>query len=317
MSAEKKIKIGTRGSPLALAQAHETRERLLNAHGIEAGGTLVAEDFDIEIISTAGDRIKEKPLRDFGGKGLFTKEIEDALLDERIDLAVHSMKDVQTVLPEGLHIAVMLPREDVRDAFISVKFGRLDDLPQGAVVGTSSLRRQAQVKAFRPDIEVVTFRGSVQTRLEKLKRGEVDATFLAAAGLNRLRLTAEISSLVEPDIMLPAVSQGAIGIECRQGDRRIEALLEPLNSITTRQCVETERAFLRRLDGSCRTPIAALAQLDDDRIILHGQILAPDGSQEFSAEATALIAENHMLGVEVAERLIEEAGADFLAALIA
>jgi hydroxymethylbilane synthase len=316
MDVQKSIKIGTRGSPLALAQAHETKDRLLAAHGTEAGGALSEDNIEIEIFTTAGDRIQDKSLRTFGGKGLFTKEIEDALLEGRIDLAVHSMKDVQTVLPEGLHIAAILPREDVRDAFISPKAGRIDDLPEGAVVGTASLRRQAQVKWFRPDLEVVTFRGSVQTRLEKLRKGEVDATFLAVAGLNRLGLSSEVTSFVEPDVMLPAVAQGAIGIECREGDDLIEALLAPLNSEATRICVDAERAFLRRLDGSCRTPIAALAQLDEDRLYLQGQVLAPDGGQEYSGEASRPMAENIDLGIEVAERLIKEAGEEFLAALV-
>lgn len=317
--------IGTRGSPLALAQAHETRKRLLAAHGVERvaeehgaenGGVLTEDDIKIEVISTAGDRIQDKALRDFGGKGLFTKEIEEALADGRIDLAVHSMKDVQTQLPEGLHIAATLPREDVRDAFISPKAARLEELAAGAVVGTASLRRQAQVKLKRPDLEVVTFRGSVQTRLEKLERGEVDATFLAVAGLNRLGLTDVVTSRIEPDVMLPAVAQGAIGIECRMGDARVEALLQPLNCAETALRVGAERAFLARLDGSCRTPIAALARLEAGQMTLEGQILAPDGSRAFYDQVSGDAADGAALGVELAERLIEAAGPEFLAAMV-
>lgn len=308
--------IGTRGSPLALAQAHETRQRLLAAHGAEHGGLLTEDDIKIEVISTAGDRIQDKALRDFGGKGLFTKEIEEALADGRIDLAVHSMKDVQTQLPEGLHIAATLPREDVRDAFISPKAARLEELVAGAVVGTASLRRQAQVKLKRPDLEVVTFRGSVQTRLEKLERGEVDATFLAVAGLNRLGLTHVVTSRIEPDVMLPAVAQGAIGIECRMGDARVEALLQPLNCTETALRVGAERAFLARLDGSCRTPIAALARLEAGQLTLEGEILAPDGSRAFHDQVSGDAADGAALGVELAERLIEAAGPDFLAAMV-
>ena len=302
--------IGTRGSPLALAQAYETRQRLMASHGMEE------EMIEIKVISTSGDQIQDKALRDFGGKGLFTKEIEDALLDGTIDMAVHSMKDVQTVLPEGLYIPTVLPREDVRDGFLSFVANDVNDLPPGARVGTSSLRRQAQVKALRPDLEVVTFRGTVQTRLEKLKKGDVAATFLAVAGLNRLGLAEQITKPIEPADMLPAVGQGAIGIECRKGDERIEGLLAPLNDQETALAVAVEREFLARLDGSCRTPIAGHAVIETDLIRFSGQILAPDGSVDFKETASGPKVEASQLGVLVAETLIERAGADFISALI-
>ncbi len=310
MSVRNSLTIGTRGSPLALAQAHETRDLLVHECGFSK------DQIKIEVISTQGDRIQDRALREFGGKGLFTKEIEAALLDGSIDLAVHSMKDVQTRLPEGLHIAAMLVREDVRDGFISPVAGDIGDLPQGAVVGTSSLRRQAQVREMRPDLEVITFRGSVQTRLEKLARGEVAATFLAVAGLNRLGLQDKITKEIEPDVMLPAVAQGAIGLECRVGDERVEALLAPLNDPGTVSSVAVERAFLTRLDGSCRTPIAGLALLNNDEIHFWGQILAPDGSQSFSECARGPASEAASIGIKVAEILIERAGPEFMASLV-
>lgn len=305
-----KINIGTRGSPLALAQAHEVRDRLMAAHDLSQ------DAIEIHIISTEGDRIQDKALREFGGKGLFTKEIEAALMDNSIDLAVHSMKDVQTQLPDGLHIAAILPREDVRDGFISNLVSHFEELPYGAVVGTSSLRRQAQVMDRRPDLKVVTFRGSVQTRFEKLERGEVAATFLAVAGLNRLGLQGKLTAAIEPEVMLPAVAQGAIGIECRTGDARIEGLLAPLNDEVTNICVTAERAFLRQLDGSCRTPIAALALLDGEVLSFRGQILAPDGSVAYFDQRTGLKADAVEIGLASANALIEEAGPEFLEMLV-
>lgn len=304
------LKIGTRGSPLALAQAYETRKRLMDAHGLEE------ELIEIKVISTEGDRIQDKALRDFGGKGLFTKEIEEALLDGSIDLAVHSMKDVQTQLIDELRITAHLPREDVRDGFISRDVSHIDELPQGAVVGTSSLRRQAQVKKRRPDLDVVTFRGSVQTRLEKLERGDVAATFLAVAGLKRLGLTNELTTPIETDVMLPAVAQGAIGIECRTGDERVESLVSVLNDRETEICVTAERAFLRKLDGSCRTPIAALAEINGDKIHFRGEILAHNGERSFFESREGSIEKAIEIGIESAESLIEQAGAEFMASLV-
>ncbi|HLT77774.1 MAG TPA: hydroxymethylbilane synthase [Ferrovibrio sp.] len=273
------LTIGTRGSPLALAQARETRERLLAAHP-----ALREADIAISVIKTTGDRIQDRALAEAGGKGLFTKEIEEALLDGSIDLAVHSMKDMPTQLPDGLIMAAYLPREDVRDVLLATKPTRLSDLPRNAVVGTASLRRKAFLLARRPDLEVVTFRGNVQTRLRKLEEGVVTATFLALAGLHRLQLAPEGMCVLEPEEMLPAVAQGAIGIECRDGDTRVLSFLAALDDAETRLRVEAERALLATLDGSCRTPIAALAELDGDRLRLRGAIARPDGSNLIEIE---------------------------------
>lgn len=273
------LTIGTRGSPLALAQAQETRQRLLSAHP----GLREAE-IAIQIIKTTGDRIQDRALSEAGGKGLFTKEIEDALLDGGIDLAVHSMKDMPTQLPAGLAMAAYLPREDVRDVLLAVAKTTLSDLPQHVVVGTASLRRKAFLLARRPDLQVVTFRGNVQTRLRKLADGAVAATFLALAGLHRLKLMPEGMCVLEPEEMLPAVAQGAIGIECRESDPRVRAYLAPLDDAPTRLRVEAERAMLAVLDGSCRTPIAALAELDAGSLRLRGAIARPDGSDLIEIE---------------------------------
>ena len=301
----KTIRIGTRGSPLALAQAHEVRDRLTAAH------SLAPEQIEIHIIDTTGDQIQDKALRDFGGKGLFTKEIEEELLAGGIDLAVHSMKDMPTELPPGLIIPCLLPREDVRDAFISEKATSIEALPEGAVVGTASLRRQAMVKQMRPDLQVITYRGNVQTRLKKLKAGVVDATLLANAGLRRLGLEAEITSLISTDAMLPAVAQGAIGIEIRQGDTETGALLAPLHDAETAACIATERSFLAELDGSCRTPIAGLAVLKGDELHFRGKILRPDGSQSFATQRKGLASEGEELGRDAGRELLAKAGHDF------
>lgn len=297
--------IGTRGSPLALAQAQQVRDRLCHAHGMEA------DDIGIEVIRTSGDKITDKSLREFGGKGLFTKEIEDALLAAKIDMAVHSMKDMPTRLPAGLEIPCLLPREDVRDAFLSPKAASLADLPAGAVVGTASLRRQAQVKRLRGDLEIVMFRGNVQTRLRKLADGEADATLLANAGLKRLGLEQHVTALVDTGTMLPAVAQGAIGIEIRQGDERSQALLAPLNDQSTALCVAAERAFLERLDGSCRTPIAGLAQLDGARLRFRGQILTPDGGEAHENGREGSSGDGEAMGRDAAEELLGRAGPGF------
>ncbi len=274
------LRIGTRGSPLALAQAEETRRRLAAAH------PELAEPGAIAILTfrTTGDSVQDRPLTEIGGKGLFTKELEDALLADAIDIAVHSMKDVATVLPDRLGIIALLPREDPRD----VLFRRDDDdagggiaaLPPGAVVGTASLRRQAQVLARRPDLRVVPLRGNVDTRLRKLAGGECDATLLALAGLRRLGREGLPFTILEPDEMLPAAAQGAIGIEARRGDSRVEAWLAPLHCPETGSRVAAERAFLAALEGSCRLPIAALATLGrDGRLSLTGLSASPDGRQ--------------------------------------
>lgn len=266
-----KIRIGTRGSPLALAQAEELRTRLSAQSGRGIG------DFEIVVIKTSGDQILDRSLADAGGKELFTKEIEEALLDERIDMAVHSSKDMPTVLPEGLEIGCFLPREDVRDALISLKKGSISDLSRGARVGTASLRRAAQIRNIRPDIETVLFRGNVQTRLRKLKEGQADATFLAHAGLRRLGLTDHIAAVIDPEEMLPAVGQGAICVEVRIGDPIVGPLAASIHDPDTGDCVNCERAFLAALDGSCRTPIAGLATVSGDQIHFRGQVLSPDG----------------------------------------
>ena len=269
----KPLKIGTRGSPLALAQVRLLIAALQAKHdGLQA---------EIVTITTSGDRIQDRPLSEAGGKGLFTKEIEEALIAGDIDCAVHSMKDMPTQLPAGLIIPCLLPREDVRDAFFSLKAKTLADLPQGSVVGTSSLRRQAIILAKRPDLKVVTFRGNVGTRLRKLEEGVVDATLLAVAGLNRLGQSHLIQSILEPEVMLPAVAQGAIGIEVREDDRATQKLLEAVHCYTTELRVTAERSFLAVMDGSCRTPLAALMGVPDPhhRARFDALKAEPDGSR--------------------------------------
>ena len=303
------IRIGTRGSPLALAQAHDVRRRLMAAHGRPEN------DFEIHIIKTSGDRIQDRPLSEVGGKGLFTKEIEEALLAREIDLAVHSAKDMATTLPAGLAIAAVLEREDVRDAFISLKYKSLAALPAGAVVGTSSLRRQAQVKRLRPDVAIVGFRGNVETRLAKLEAGVADATFLATAGLNRLGKADRIAARMDVGEMLPAAAQGAVAIELNEGDAETRRLVAPLDHQASALCIAAERAFLRRLDGSCRTPIAGLATLDGTTLTFRGELLAADGSQAFATKRTGRAAEALDIGTAAAEALIAKAGAEFIARL--
>jgi hydroxymethylbilane synthase len=301
--SQRTIRIATRGSPLALAQAREVRARLMAAHSLPESA------FEIVIIKTSGDRIQDRPLSEAGGKGLFTKEIEEALLASEADLAVHSMKDVPTVLPDGLSIAATLPREDVCDAFISAKHGSLEGLPRGAVVGTSSLRRQAQVKNLRPDLEVVQFRGNVETRLGKLERGVADATFLACAGLNRLGLADKVTARIPVEVMLPAVAQGAVGIEIRSADEATAALVAPLNHEPTALAVTAERAFLARLEGSCRTPIAGLATIAGGELRMRGALLSPDGKHHLKSERRGRLSEAAILGEAVADDIIAQ-GAD-------
>lgn len=307
-SIDRPIRIGTRGSPLALAQAHEVRRRLIAAHGTPE--SLI----EIVVIRTSGDRIEDRPLSEIGGKGLFTKEIEEALLAGGIDLAVHSMKDMPTVLPDGLEISSHLPREDVRDAFLSLRAATLADLPPGAVVGTSSLRRQAQVLRARPDLRVVPFRGNVETRLRKLGDGVADATLLACAGLRRLGLADKITATLSTNDFLPAVAQGAIGIEIRSGDDRARALLAPLDDADTSLCIMAERAMLARLDGSCRTPIAGLAQLSAGTLTLRAMILSPDGRDAHGTQRQGRPADGPAMGRDAADELLGRAGPDFLTA---
>lgn len=306
-SPDRPLKIGTRGSPLALAQAHETRDRLMAAHGLPESA------FEIVVIKVTGDQILDRPLKEIGGKGLFTREIEEALLAGEIDIAVHSSKDMPTVQPEGLALDVFLPREDVRDAFVAPEGGpsRLADLPQGATVGTSSLRRRAQLLARRPDLRVVEFRGNVQTRLRKLAEGVADATFLAMAGLNRLGLAHVARSAIETGEMLPAVAQGAIGIERRAGDAAAAALLAAVHCPATGARLACERAFLARLDGSCQTPIAGLAELAGDDIVLRGEVLRTDGSEVVSEAGRAPVAQAAALGDAVAGRILDRLPAGF------
>ena len=303
--ASKLWRIGTRGSALALAQAYEVRARLA------AAAALSEDAFEIVVIKTSGDRILDRPLAEVGGKGLFTKEIEDALIDRDIDLAVHSSKDMPTILPDGLIISAFLPREDVRDAFISRKAKTLADLPTGAVVGTASLRRQAMVKRMRPDLGVVTYRGNVQSRLKKLDEGVVDATLLAYAGLKRLGLAEEISSLIPADEFLPAVGQGAICIETKADHRAVNELVGLIHHEATAAALICERAFLRELDGSCRTPIAGYARIDGGRLRFDGLILRPDGSQSHAISAEDDPAAAARLGKQAGEALRLRGGPDF------
>ncbi len=303
---ERLIRIGTRGSALALAQAHEVKGRLMAAHGLPETA------FEIVIIKTTGDMILDRPLSEVGGKGLFTKEIEEALFEKRIDLAVHSMKDMQTALPDGLVIGATLPREDVRDAFISLKHKSFDSLPQGAVVGTSSLRRQAQIKRIRPDLQIVGFRGNVQTRLTKLRDEVAEATFLACAGLRRLGLADHITDAVPVERMLPAVAQGAIGIEIRVDDEDTAKIIAPLDDQATSLCVIAERAFLGTLEGSCRTPIAGLARLEGGTLTFKGETLSPDGTRHVVSSKTGPASSAADLGVTVADDILSRGGREVL-----
>ncbi|MBI1417482.1 MAG: hydroxymethylbilane synthase [Limimaricola sp.] len=299
------LQIGTRGSPLALAQAHETRARLMAAFD------LPEDAFAIRVIKVTGDAVQDRPLKEIGGKGLFTREIEEALLAGEIDIAVHSMKDMPVEQPAGLILDTYLPREDVRDAFISFGQGGLAELAQGATVGTSSLRRRAQLLNRRPDLTIVEFRGNVQTRLRKLTEGVAQATFLAMAGLNRLNMTDVPRTPVSTDEMLPAVAQGAIGIERRTDDSRTAEMLAAIHHGPTGQRLAAERAFLAALDGSCETPIGGLAELDGGTLRLRGEILRTDGSQVLTDDATAPIEDGPSLGREMARKLLEQASPGF------
>ena len=299
------LRIGTRGSPLALAQAYETRTRLTNALNISE------DSFEIVVISTSGDRILDRPLKEVGGKGLFTKEIEQDMLDRKIDIAVHSMKDMPVEQPDGLTLGCYLPREDVRDAFVSSKYKNVNELPSGSKVGTSSLRRKAQLKFSRPDLEVVEFRGNVQTRLKKLKDGVATCTFLAMAGLNRLGLEEVAQSTMNPNEMLPAIAQGAIGIEWREEDRQISDVLKKIHHEETGQRLNTERAFLAELDGSCQTPIAGLAIIEGSSLKFTGQVLRTDGSESISETAFGDIEDGPRLGREMAQKILSQAGPEF------
>ena len=298
------LKIGTRGSPLALVQAHETRARLVAAFG------LPPEAFEIVVIKVTGDQIQDRALKDIGGKGLFTREIEEALSDGSIDIAVHSMKDMPTLQPDGLMLDCYLPREDVRDAFVSRTATGLDAMPPGAVVGSSSLRRRSQVALRRPDLTLVEFRGNVQTRMRKLDEGVAAATFLAMAGLNRLGMGHVATAAMEPEDMLPAVAQGAIGIERRVADGRAAEMLAAIHHHDTGLRLAAERAFLRELDGSCQTPIAGLAVLDGG-LWLRGEILRPDGSRAIVGERRGASGDGAAMGIDLARELLAKAGPGF------
>ena len=298
------LKIGTRGSPLALAQAYETKERLMKLHD------LGDDAFEICVINTMGDKIQDRALSEIGGKGLFTKEIEEGLLSGQIDIAVHSMKDMPTELPKNLEISVFLEREDPRDSFISDDYSTIEDLPSGSVVGTSSLRRKAQLLAFRSDLKVIEFRGNVQTRLRKLKEKVADATFLACAGLNRL-LMQDLIKPVPIKQMLPAVAQGVIGIENTIGNKNIFDLIEPLNHKKTAIQMTVERSFLAVLDGSCRTPIGGHAIIKEEEIFFHGEILKPDGSIVHKDVWSGPISDSKMIGETAGQILKEKGGKNF------
>lgn len=299
------LKIGTRASKLALAQAYETRDRLARAF------ELPDDAFEIVPITTTGDRITDKPLREIDGKGLFTKEVEEAILSGAADIGVHSTKDMPVQLHPDLVMECFLPREDPRDAFVSKHFNSLADMPAGAVVGTSSTRRRAQLLHKFPHLNVVEFRGNVQTRLQKLDDGVADATFLAMAGLSRLDMAHVARGPVDITDMLPAIAQGAIGIEHRKGDDRVAALLAGIHHTETGQRLAAERAMLARLDGSCETPIGGLAIVQDGHLTLRGEILRPDGSQSITDAATGPVENAAQMGRDMADRLLAQAGADF------
>jgi hydroxymethylbilane synthase len=299
------LRIGTRGSMLALAQAHLTQRLLAEAHGVDP------ERIEIRVISTSGDRIQDRPLSEVGGKGLFSKEIEAALESGEIDLAVHSSKDLASQLPDGLVLAAFLEREDVRDGFVSLRYKSLDDLPQGARLGSSSIRRAAQMLRHRPDLEIVPFRGNVDTRLHKLEAGVADATLLAVAGLNRLGRADRITAYLDPVLFPPAPAQGAIGIEIRADDTRTASLVAPLNHEPTSTAIAAERGLLSTLDGSCRTPIGAFTELNEISCTLTGEILSPDGRERFRFTANGKPEDADAIGARLGQRLLDAAGPEF------
>ncbi len=297
------VRIATRNSALALWQAEYVKAQLEHFH----------QDINVELVpmTTKGDILLDTPLAKVGGKGLFVKELEVAILENRADIAVHSMKDVPVDFPEGLGLEVICPREDPRDAFVSNTFSTLSDLPQGAIVGTSSLRRQCQLKAKRPDLEIHDLRGNVNTRLKKLDEGQYDAIILAAAGLIRLKMSDRIAQYIEPEEMLPANGQGAVGIECRIDDDTIKALLKPLECSTTRTRVLTERAMNKALEGGCQVPIASYSVISEDgkEVHLRGLVGAIDGSEIIESEITGPVEQGEMLGNTLAQELLSR-GAD-------
>jgi len=301
------LRIGTRGSPMALVQTARVRDRLIAAHpGLGAAGAV-----EIVTIRTTGDRVQDRRLADIGGKGLFSKEIEEALNARTIDLAVHSLKDMETWLPDGLEIACVLARDDPRDALLTAKAANLAGLPMGAKVGTASLRRQAQLLRLRPDLSIAPIRGNVNTRMDKLASGEFDAIVVALCGLERLGKADLATEILPPNVMLPAVAQGALAIECRVGDDALRQLLDPLHDPATAACVGAERAMLAALDGSCRTPIAGLAECDRDQLTLEGLLLKPDGSAEIRGRCAGDIGDATALGTKLGGELRSRAGPGF------
>ena len=299
------LRIGTRGSMLALAQAHLTQRLLAEAHDV------APERIDIVVISTSGDRIQDRPLSEAGGKGLFSREIEVALAAGEIDLGVHSSKDLASELPPGLTLAAFLEREDIRDAFVSLKYPGLDALPEGARLGSSSIRRAAQMLRARPDLVIVPFRGNVDTRLAKLEAGIADATLLAAAGLNRLGRSDRITALLDPKSFPPAPAQGAIGIEIRADDERAARLVAPLDHAPTASAIAAERGLLGTLDGSCRTPIGAFTELNANALTLTAEILGPDGREFYRLTESGAPADAAAIGARLGQRLLDAAGPDF------
>jgi hydroxymethylbilane synthase len=304
-SSDRVLRLGTRGSALALAQANAVREQLAAVHG------LPLDQIKIEIIRTTGDRIRDRPLAEAGGKGLFTKEIEEALLGGHIDFAVHSAKDMPTLLPPGLSIVAVPAREDPHDVFISTKAQTLRDLPKGSTIGTASLRRQALVMRTRPDVAIVTLRGNVETRLRKLEEGAVDATLLAMAGLKRLGLEGRATAVLPMDEFLPAVGQGLIAIEARGDDQRVLPYVAGLNDAAAASALAAERAYLAVLDGSCRTPIAGHAAVRNGRLYFRGLIAKPDGSQCLQTEREGSVIDAALIGADAGRELRERAGPEF------
>ncbi len=299
------LRIGSRGSPLALVQAREVQRCLAAACG------LAAERIEIKVIHTTGDAIQDRPLTEAGGKGLFTKEIEEALLAGTIDLAVHSSKDMPTLLPDGLVLSAFLPREDARDAFVSSKAKSLQALPKGATLGTASLRRQALAKRLRPDLRVAPLRGNVETRLRKIDAGEADATLLAVAGLKRLGLLAAATAVLDIDSFLPAVGQGAIGLETRANDDTTCGLVAKINDADTATALAAERAYLAELDGSCRTPIAGHARVSGGIVRFRGIVAKPDGSEAYEVTREGRAGDAAALGADAGRELKKRAGPDF------
>lgn len=301
------IRIGTRGSPLALAQAYETRRRLMEAHGLAEAA------IEIVPIRTTGDMIQDRALAEAGGKGLFTRELDAALVEGLVELTVHSSKDLPTVLPDEIEAVAFLPREDVRDVLIAREAKSIADLRPGARVGTASLRRGALLKRLRPDVEIGLLRGNVETRLRRITDGDFDATLLALAGLKRLGLEDRAAAILSTDEFPPAVGQGAIGITARKDDARTRALLQPIADIATGHALTAEREFLRVLDGSCRTPIAGLARVDGDRLKFFGMILRTDGSEWFDIVDEGPASDAQAIGERAGQALLARAPADILA----